>query len=935
MDRTFLGWGAPLVRLAADHLVRLWPGMDFTGVMVVVSSGRGGRRLEVVLADAAEAAGLPMVPPAIVTPAGLAGRLVPPPRSPLAGRMARQLAWVRAVRGTPTAALLFPHATDAAGRVAAAAMLARWAHELATAGLTFGSVPADALTVAPASAAARWAAAADLHVAYLADLAAAGLTDPADHERTTLACRTMSAPADVSRVILAGVVDPPRQLRQMVAQLAVPVDVLVYAPADRADAFAADGTLVVARWADCPIGLPDGTVRTVPRAADQASEAFAAIARAGRVRSDAVTIAVTDDWLVPYLRTAADDLDGIDIRYGGGEAVSRTRPAHLLSLAADFIDGRRFAAFVRLVGHPDAERFLGRGDDARLRNWRRLLDDQAGRRPVDVLTDAHRTPDGWGPPPEPGPRPDDRPDLAWLYGRACSLLGGLLVPARAPPGSWAGPIDDVLVRAFDDQSWNLTLPDQLKVYDGCRALRTAAAELAALTAHDGPVGAADAVRTVLAVAGDARVPPPAGDGAAIDVVKWLELLADDADHVVVVGFNDGLVPESAAGDALLTDGLRRRLGLACDDDRLARDAYVLSAVLASRPSGTVTLVAGRWSASGEALLPSRLLFACDPATAAGRILAKADDPARLAWRSTPGEVSRFPVGVDVPAGVPPVVSLAVTAFGDYIASPQYFYLKHVLRLRAVDAGAAADLTAAECGNLAHDALRRFSASAAATATGRQECGDALMAALDAAVAERFGSSPGGVARFQVEMLRRRLARLAEWQADWARDGWRTRWSEWEPAGPAGLTVDGSAMALGGRIDRIDQHATTGEWAVFDYKTGAFKTPEAAHFAGGAWTGLQLPLYRHLAAEVLGGAEPKLGYIALCDDLGRVGGHEAKWNADALASADGRAAEVVRGVRLGHFHERGDPPDRDAFGPIFGIGLIGGSGGEDGTFGEGE
>jgi ATP-dependent helicase/nuclease subunit B len=942
LKRTFLGWDRPLVNLVADRLVQIRADMDFGGVLVVVSSGRGGRRLEAVLADVAAASGLPMIPPAVVTPEGMTSRMVPPPSRPFAGRMARQVAWVRAIRGTPgPAGALFPHAVDRAGRVAAAGMLARWAHELATGGLTFATVPADALADAPDTARARWAAAAELHAAYLADLDAAGLTDPAHHEREAVVNGTVAAPANVAHVVLAGVVDPPRKLRQIVGQLAVPVDVLVYAPAALAEGFAGDGTLVTAVWATRAIDLPAGAVRTVPRPADQAAAAFAAIARVGPVKSDAVTIAVTDERLVAHLRTAANDLEGVSIRYGGGDPVGRSRPAQLLALAADFLDGHRFTAFVPLVGHPDVEQYLNRGDGARLRDWRRLLDEHAARRPPDVLTDAHRGPDGWGPPPPADPRRpdassrDDRPDLGWLYSRVCDLLDGLLDPSPAPPGAWAGPIDDVVVRVYDDRSWQLTNPAHLKVYAGCKALRDAASELAAPAVNDGSVAAADAVRTVLAVAGDQRIPPPAGDGSAVDVVRWLELLADDADHAVVVGFNDGLVPESAAGDALLTDSLRCRLGVTCDDERLARDAYVLSAVLASRPPGRVTVVAGKWSATGDPLLPSRLLFACEPATAAGRILAPADEPTPLVWRSKTGGVSRFPVGVAVPAGVPPIESLAVTSFKDYIASPQGFYLKHVLRLRTVDAGVPADLTAGECGNLAHDALQRFAALPAVSSTSRQQCCDALMAALDAAVANRFGGPPGGVPRFQVEMLRRRLERLADWQAAWAGDGWVTRWTEWEPIGPSGLVVDGTPAPLRGRIDRIDQHAATGEWAVFDYKTGSFKSPAEAHLTKKQWTDLQLPLYRHLAREVLGEAQPKLGYIALCDDLGQVGGHTAKWDAQALASADARAESVVRGVRRGDFSEPGDnPPDYGAFGHIFGVGLIGG-GGADGTHASGE
>ena len=59
---------------------------------------------------------------------------------------------------------------------------------------------------------------------------------------------------------------------------------------------------------------------------------------------------------------------------------------------------------------------------------------------------------------------------------------------------------------------------------------------------------------------------------------WLEVLLDDAPHLVVTGFSDGNVPKSIESDALLPDGLRREMGLLHNGQRLARD------VIGSTPS---------------------------------------------------------------------------------------------------------------------------------------------------------------------------------------------------------------------------------------------------------------------------------------------------------------------------------------------------------------
>src|SRR5690606_26051835 len=72
---------------------------------------------------------------------------------------------------------------------------------------------------------------------------------------------------------------------------------------------------------------------------------------------------------------------------------------------------------------------------------------------------------------------------------------------------------------------------------------------------------------------------------AVELLGWLELLWEDAPHLVVAGFNDGRVPEAVVGDPFLPESLRGRLGLKTNAERFARDAYVLQAIAQCRATG--------------------------------------------------------------------------------------------------------------------------------------------------------------------------------------------------------------------------------------------------------------------------------------------------------------------------------------------------------------
>jgi ATP-dependent helicase/DNAse subunit B len=172
---------------------------------------------------------------------------------------------------------------------------------------------------------------------------------------------------------------------------------------------------------------------------------------------------------------------------------------------------------------------------------------------------------------------------------------------------------------------------------------------------------------------------------------------------------------------------------------------------------------------------------------------------------------------------------------------------------------------------------------------------------------------------QIQQLRRRLHAFADQQIYRNEQGWRIVRSEVEvTAGNCIFDVDGQPFFLTGRIDRIDQHEVSGDWAIWDYKTSdSGYPPERTHRKRNEWVDLQLPLYRYLAAHVDEGTKSilevdgkiQLGYVQLPKSIADVRFAPAEWTVEELLTADQRAREVVRGLRSQTFGPpRYPPPD---------------------------
>jgi ATP-dependent helicase/nuclease subunit B len=937
---TFLGWDAPALPLAARLLAEAGarPGaLELRDRVVVLPGARAGRRLKELLLEEAEARGVPLFPPRVVGVGQLPELLYEPPRPLADGLLARRL-WSRTLRQGDAQSLhaVFPHppaADDLVGWETLAAEVQRLHAEVGAGGHGFADV---AERCASGSLhfddAPRWRPLAEVEARYAALLERVGRADP-NRERIAAARSPGGKPASPLSLVLIGIAELSTLARQMLLGSGAAITALVHAPEEESAAFDALGCVRPEAWERRRIDIPDTQLVTAGRPPEQATEAMRALERLqGRFAAEQITIAVPDEALVPYLERRLGEA-GVPSRYAGGRPVQRSRPYRFLAAAAEFARGRAWDDFAALLRHPDVGEWLrrnGAGEgvlaDADAHHAQRLparLPPAAGRGGAGEEAQGPGVRRGRGEPELPRAR------AALEEGKLLGRLHG----ADRRLSQWMEPILGLLLELYTRTPLSRDIPEEQQLVDVFEQVKAAAAALHALPAEgDDVCDAGTAVRLLLEEVGGKRVPEEP-HRAAVELVGWLELHLDDAPAAVVTGFNEPYLPQSVTADAFLPDSLRCELGLEDNARRYARDAYQLTAVLASRPH--VTLVSGRYSADGDPLRPSRLMLAEEGGALARRLLRHLDGgegaagataaPADAGATAAPDTLAAGGFGLP-PERVltfPPPDSLPVTAFRTLIDDPYLFVLQHLLRLQPLD-DAAREMDGRLFGDLAHAVLQDFGRSDARHATDGPEIARALDRLLEARAAG-FGAHALPAVRIQLEQLRQRLHAFAAWQAERTRSGWEIEAVEGRlleeeavdaaaQAGPQGVLmapfpVDGVPFTLRGRIDRIDRHRESGEVQILDFKTGDRpEEPERTHRRrNGAWKDLQLPLYRHLAATLTRfGGRPliadadavTLGYVLLPRELERTGECLARWDVEVMHTADDTARQLIRELRQG-------------------------------------
>ena len=313
---------------------------------------------------------------------------------------------------------------------------------------------------------------------------------------------------------------------------------------------------------------------------------------------------------------------------------------------------------------------------------------------------------------------------------------------------------------------------------------------------------------------------------AVKTAGWLELAWSPADGVALAGFHEGCVPDSVVGHPFLPDRLRKGLGLVSNDDRLARDTWLLHELLASHARSTVRVYVARTDDDGDICRPSRLLYLC------------ADDelPARVEHlfgdvrEERGGGVKMVDWFPRLPDRVEPPAHFSPSAIDAYVNCPFTYLLKYGLGMKPYREKR--ELEANDFGTLAHAALRMYAESQIAMGDGQlTEAGDIrrlFAEEIFPCIRRKYAGAALNV-DLQLRSLEGRLLLFADVQASWAAQGWRIRMTEREIA--PSLDVPGLNFRARGFIDRVDENISPGcekPWCVIDYKTWDRKSDVTGH-----------------------------------------------------------------------------------------------------------
>lgn len=911
--RHFLPWDRPLLPQAVAWLATGWDAargpLDLGGTLLVVPTRQAGRRLREALADFANARGQAVFPPRVILPEELAAPALG--GTPVASRLETLLAWTEIFRSLPLEEFreVFPVAPSARNfswALRLAHDFSRLQSTLAEAGQRIADVGKK--TGGDFPEAGRWRQLGELEKLFDAKLRAAGRCDAAAAKIS--AALAPSSPAGVARLVVLATPDPLPLALSVLAGLARvrPVDVVIFAPASEAESFDEWGRPRAKNWGERRLALPDFAQR-VQLCADPAGQAerVTATARAYAAPTRVLGVGVADPEILPWLENSLARA-GVAAFNPAGRARQHDALHALLSALADFTAAPRFDAAGALLRCPDALAWLQARAAGKLSPAKLLADWDALRArhlpPTLAAAQAHA---------------EKSPEVTFALG-ALAGLRATLSSGDFPANAAAALAEIFSARELDSDS---ELADSAKEWTATmRETRRALAAIggATLTLAEGwefALGAfAEKTRT------DER---PAD---ALDLLGWLELLWEDAPHLVVAGCNDGAVPEAVAGDPFLPEALRGRLGLKTNADRFARDAYLLQALAASRPRLDVLL--GKTSAVGDPLRPSRLLLRCADAELPARVTqlfrpvesARPNLPWARAWQLQPRRVA-------------PPGKISVTALRGWLACPFRFYLRHVLAMERVEP-TKDELDELDFGTLVHSALQQLGENAAlrdcTDAARLQEC---LLEHFEVAVRARYGAELTLPLVVQFESARQRLRATAAVEARERAAGWRPERVEWKFAFPLG------GLTVSGKIDRIDRHAD-GRVRVLDYKTGdTASSPAKAHLRPvrdedarrpawmqctgvegrpRTWIDLQLPLYLRAVAPEFGDAVA-CGYFNLPKAAGETAvvlwdDYSRELQTAAERCAEGVAAAVVAEDFWPPTELTGREAEWDAFAELF-------------------
>lgn len=891
LARHFAGWDRPVLATCVEFLSRSWDGrgsLDLSDHLVIVPTRNAGRRLREALAVYAANFDSAVLPPLAVTPDFLyAAARLPETALPVASLWTTQLIWTGLLLDLPLASFRRVFPVDPVRSDPVERQL-KWANDnarellrvrnlLIESDLDFSE--AAALFATHDIEPGRWNELAEIESRAAALTEQCGLLDAGIASRT--ASQSGVLPPEIRHLVVAAVADlKPLAIRALSRHAAtVPTTIIVHAPESEASLFDAFGRPLPDAWLTREIAIPKPD-QTIHQCANPVAQA-----------------ALCRDLLAPFLNPATLVAFGIpdpevattleqslaEAGHGSydpaGKSISKEGLYYLLKLTHQLVSSDRFEAFRLLLRCPGtiaaALRSLTPDPGVSVGRVLKFFDELAAETLPDRLTDALAT--------------------AKRRTGKTPWLGGIIAwsqswTTRFRKEDFTTVLSEYLSEIFSEKRFAPHDAAEAVFTEVAAAMFSLSADIASATdAFNRAPDVEDHFELLLSALSDRRVYPDRGAND-IDLQGWLELLWEDAPHLIVTGMNDHAVPEAIIGHAFLPDSARRTLGIQNNDERFARDAYLLTTLIESRRNsgGRLDLLFGRQGTSGDPLRPSRLLFQCQDSDLAQRTLDLFSEnerehsplPRSIAWRLKPSALSPDNKIFQ---------RISVTGFKTYLTCPFRYYLKSGLGMEKFEAGKS-ELDSRDFGNLVHDTLEALGRhETIRRSTDPAEITDFYFEEIDRWLGNRFGSRLTTPIVIQREAARQRLGHWAEIEAAQRAQGWEILEVE-TPFGKEewAFAIDG--LPVTGRIDRIERHAQHG-LRVFDFKTispmedGRLKTVDRYHRVnlkrtedpatfpewalcqddkGKAlhWVDLQIPLYCLAMAERFPGEKISAGYVTL-------------------------------------------------------------------------
>lgn len=399
---------------------------------------------------------------------------------------------------------------------------------------------------------------------------------------------------------------------------------------------------------------------------------------------------------------------------------------------------------------------------------------------------------------------------------------------------------------------------------------------------------------------------------SIEGLGWLELLLDDASSTLLAGFHEDAIPGSVVSDAWLPESARAVLGLTITSDRVARDAYILSAINARCSLAQVYI--SLTSSEGDTPLASQLLMRCQ----ADELPARVIHLAQVNNEST-AVLKRKQAIIEPP--MPPrapskLEKISISALAAYQRDPYSFALQYLAKLEFVD-DQVLEMDSAQFGSIAHEIIAQVSLMLKRAELSAHDLDQALDQALKQKVLKRLAQPHHVAAAVQIEFLSKRMKRFAQWQRQQIEDGWCVLDVECPISSPE-LVIEHAfgRTVLSGRIDRIDYNSREDRYLILDFKTGNARSERRIVNRAGAIIDLQLPLYAAWFNQKYPQYNVAVAFLQLNTEITKLKHVEYSFEAEQYLAAKKSAAEIIELIHHGAFESKIIPIVNSPFGFLY-------------------